>query len=292
MGLSTASQASGDSLSTSGMTTASATTATSESAGSTAESTTASSMSEATTTTGVTTGATTGVTTSESSGATTGPLSTCGDGNLDRGEECDDGNLAAGDGCSPLCHWPPTGIDLGAASETETKGGPVMGSKVAMIDCDEVLNRVAGSLDMNSNDWVCLPSFGCADVTLAADLSVELVSADEFGPYSIPGPSPYMPWERECPAGHAIVGFRGKAGTIIDQPQFRCAPIEISEDADGFSIATGTVLELAPAGPDGGTPFGPLDCPANNVATGAVMDYGQWIFSLRLTCRPLELVFD
>lgn len=284
MGLSTASQGSGDSLSTSGMTAESTTAATSASVGSTAESTTASSMSEATTTTGVTT--------SDSSGATSGPSSTCGDANLDPGEECDDGNRAAGDGCSPLCHWPPTRIDFGAASETATQGGPVMGSKVATIECDRVLSRVAGSLDMNSNDWVCLPYFGCADPTLAADLSVELTSTAEFGPYAIPGPIPYMPWERECPAGHAIVGFGGAAGSIIDQPQFRCAPIEISEDADGFSIATGAVLELAPAGPDGGSPFGPFDCPANNVATGAVMDYGQWIFSLRLTCRPLLLAFD
>jgi hypothetical protein len=91
-------------------------------------------------------------------------------------------------------------------------------------------------------------------------------------------------------AAEADDGVTG--GALAIPGQLRCAPIEISEDADGFSIATGAVLDLEPAGPDGGSPFGPLDCPANNVATGATMDYGQWIFSLRLSCRPFLLAFD
>lgn len=35
--------------------------------------------------------------------AETGPVSTCGDGVKDPGEECDDGNLVDGDGCSSYC---------------------------------------------------------------------------------------------------------------------------------------------------------------------------------------------
>ena len=39
----------------------------------------------------------------DSSGKTQACTSTCGDGNLDPGEDCDDGNLADGDGCSSQC---------------------------------------------------------------------------------------------------------------------------------------------------------------------------------------------
>ncbi len=39
------------------------------------------------------------------------PISTCGNGKVDPGEQCDDGNMLSGDGCSRLCQiesdWPP-----------------------------------------------------------------------------------------------------------------------------------------------------------------------------------------
>ncbi len=61
------------------------------------------------------------------SGTTTGTawfddvhIATCGDGNLEPGEQCDDGNTVAGDCCSPTCQFEPsTTVCRAAASECD-----------------------------------------------------------------------------------------------------------------------------------------------------------------------------
>ena len=54
----------------------------------------------------------------DSSGTTQACTATCGDGNLDPGEECDDGNLLNGDGCSSSCK-----IESGFTCSTVTAQG-------------------------------------------------------------------------------------------------------------------------------------------------------------------------
>lgn len=95
--------------------------------------TTASSTSASSTMTGTTAGSeTTSVdpdtTAGSSSGGTTAPLPSCGDNNLDDGEECDDGNATVGDGCSAAC------VDETQTCDTALVGGanvPNLGRMVA-----------------------------------------------------------------------------------------------------------------------------------------------------------------
>ena len=57
-------------------------------------------------------------------GVTQSAASTCGDGELDEGEECDDGNTDPGDGCSPLCtaEDSPTTSDSSGGSSGDESG--------------------------------------------------------------------------------------------------------------------------------------------------------------------------
>lgn len=68
---------------------------------------TSSTTSSSTTTTSSTGGGDTTSSTSAGSGAGGGPVTPCGDGVVDDGEQCDDGDLASGDGCSATCQVEP-----------------------------------------------------------------------------------------------------------------------------------------------------------------------------------------
>ena len=62
---------------------------------------------------------------------------TCGDGNVDAGEECDDGNVVSGDGCSTGCTIEPPGCSVASARDL---GAPGQVTSVATNGCIKVEN--------------------------------------------------------------------------------------------------------------------------------------------------------
>ncbi|MEZ4380091.1 MAG: hypothetical protein R3A79_01995 [Nannocystaceae bacterium] len=222
---------------------------------------------------------------SDSDATSGGPA--CGDGALDEGEACDDGNTDDGDGCSALCHVPPTGVGFGDDAFTPQIGSGLYDDTAT---CSQVIRGWAGRLD--NNEWICRPRLGCATVVVNDDLSVSTPMADPTPAIGLACFEPSMAWTRPCDDGMALVGARGRIGSLVDQLRPRCAPIVISEGPDGFAVATGEVVELPAVGGDGGDPFGPVDCPQDFVAVAVKIHAGSWLESFSIECKRLTLTYD
>ena len=290
------SDATGSDASTSATSSATAASgATSSDAGSSGETSTtgdATTSTSESTTTGSTASTTTTDPTTTDSDSDSGAVG-CGDGDLVDGEECDDGNLVGGDGCSALCHIEPTGISLSGLGFS-MKGGMDAGNGQNVggwCPDEDVMGWIAGDRDAQSDNWLCRPSFGCRTLTLGADLSVSSVASASFGPFDGGCFKPENHWERACGPDEVLVGFRGRAGTLIDQLVVRCAEVVITEDANGFSITRGEVKELPAIGGDGGNAFGPIDCPIESIAVSIDLNIGSWINSVQMTCKNLALEY-
>ncbi len=92
-------------------------------------------------------------------------------------------------------------------------------------------------------------------------------------------------WDRICGSNQAIMGFIGRAGALIDQLTFRCAPIEITWDGAIFSASRGTFTDLPAQGTAGGTAFAQTDCGADQLATVANIRAGDSLDALGLGCQ-------
>jgi Collagen triple helix repeat (20 copies) len=55
----------------------------------------------------------------------------------------------------------------------------------------------------------------------------------------------------------------------------------------GFTFAFGPVVLSDPAGGSGGSPFGPITCPANQVAVGLVVRAGNDVDAVTMKCAPV-----
>jgi cysteine-rich repeat protein len=97
---------------------------------------------------------------------------TCGDGDLDDGEECDDGNRTGGDGCESNCTW---------TCETAGECDDTLGCTMDMCDlgdhtCSNLL-QPAGT--------VCRPLAGSCDVVEVCDGTNAACPTDGFEPASL-----------------------------------------------------------------------------------------------------------
>jgi hypothetical protein len=97
-----------------------------------------------------------------------------------------------------------------------------------------------------------------------------------------------------CPAGHAIVGFQGRSGLLIDQLEPLCAPISLSTNSSGatytYPVVVGAPVSAGAAGGAGGGPFGPFFCPANQIATGYAGRIGDDMDAFSVYCESVTFV--
>ena len=85
-----------------------------------------------------------------------------------------------------------------------------------------------------------------------------------------------------CPAGQVMVGVAGTddGGATFGNPV-------VTSIGPRCQLPTGgAIATIAPA-PGGGTPFGPLDCPAGQAVTGVVGGQGAVVDSLALVCGAM-----
>jgi hypothetical protein len=95
-----------------------------------------------------------------------------------------------------------------------------------------------------------------------------------------------------CPAGHAMVGFTGRAGGAIDQIAVRCAPITISASPTEWVVNVGTtVTTTTPVGGTGGVAFANADCLAGRVATRLDVYSGDHVNAVSIDCQTPQLTY-
>lgn len=84
----------------------------------------------------------------------------------------------------------------------------------------------------------------------------------------------------DCPRDHAISGFSGRAGTLVDQLRLECRRL-VSRNAlqiEGAPRRTGRV------GGTGGKAFGPFHCPGHLPVTAMRGRSGSYVDQVRLLC--------
>lgn len=88
------------------------------------------------------------------------------------------------------------------------------------------------------------------------------------------------------PADQLLVGFEGRAGGLVDQLRFACAPYTVAA-ADGGRVAVrGTVALTDPVGGSGGAPFARIAC-EDGAAQGASIRAGDGVDSFALRCAAI-----
>src|SRR5690606_17924296 len=103
----------------------------------------------------------------------------------------------------------------------------------------------------------------CAPPSVVAQNDAFVVTFGDTTDLPIRGVIGNVAWDRTCPAGSALIGFRGRAGALIDQLTLTCAPLVITAAMDGtWSIAAGAPVDLPAVGDNGGAPFPQTNCPA------------------------------
>ncbi|TAK55032.1 MAG: hypothetical protein EPO25_05115 [Gammaproteobacteria bacterium] len=88
-----------------------------------------------------------------------------------------------------------------------------------------------------------------------------------------------------CPAGHAVSGVKGRAGSYIDQLKVRCGRLGPNGRLSSYGDYLGGT-----AGSTGGSAFGPFDCSSSQPAQLIRGKAGNWIDSLGLGCATVNTV--
>ncbi len=216
----------------------------------------------------------------------------CGDGfaQASEGEGCDDGNADNGDACSNLCHATPKGLSLTGLTAT-TLYGNLGGGTLYEDGCPqgEAVVGFAGWIHTFAN-WHGKIQVLCG--------SPGLVAGDQFtvavgGGAALPmrGVIGDFEWSRTCPKDQVVIGFEGRAQGLLDKLIVRCAPLLVSEGADGFSLITGAETSLPPIGGESGNAIPLTKCGAGEVATMGRIRAGDFIDAFGLGCSKIALTY-
>jgi predicted outer membrane repeat protein len=93
-----------------------------------------------------------------------------------------------------------------------------------------------------------------------------------------------------CADGHALTGFSGNSGFLIDALTLRCTPLEVVFDGD-YEIRFGDPVDFdAMEGTGVSGPFPQTDCPAGQVASGADIRSGDGIDAIGFRCSTPTLI--
>ena len=95
-----------------------------------------------------------------------------------------------------------------------------------------------------------------------------------------------------CPANHAVRGFGGRAGLLVDQLVFSCVSWRVESVEGGFSLVENTPVSSPTVGGSGGTAFSEIACPSGQVAVGANIRAGDGIDAFGISCATPSLAID
>ncbi|MCH9684766.1 MAG: hypothetical protein K0V04_25245 [Deltaproteobacteria bacterium] len=229
---------------------------------------------------------------SDGAGTADGGTAICGDGvpDLDLGEQCDDGNLDELDGCMSDCRTGPTDIGLNPDIFVPIPIRGASGGDFFQDTCleDQLLIGVSG----RSGALVDQLQFQCGDVHLVSSgpgsLEVATTLAQSLDPHGGLGGSEFF---LQCGTGEAIVGYGVRSNTYLEEFFLRCAPVRVDNDPKTGALAL--IFDPPEDSPESGGPDGPTDftedCPLGHVATIARGYSDEFMHSIGMNCRPLEL---
>ena len=223
---------------------------------------------------------------------------------MPNGTACDDGDpCTTGDVCTDLTCEGATrvclpAIDVMPWGEASLAGpeGPVLDMPGAETPrpCGQrqVVIGMAGRT--TGGVWVTALAPVCAQVGLETGRRGEpRITFGEPRTTEIVGGGD-TPFLAICPVGHALTGFTGRKGASIDQLTLRCTPA-VFDEVRGVVLASEGSIDQPPIGGAGGGPFPRVDCPADQIATGARISTnteGTAATGLTLECRSFFGVYD
>lgn len=210
------------------------------------------------------------------------------------GEACDDGNDNELDGCTSVCEIGPLGLEFGTAMPTSLGGGGASPTNDATDECatGEVLVGLRGAL--TNDDWlgviggVCRPSGLTNRSPTSFQTSDPTTDLPTYGGFNDGGP-----WSTACGANEVIVAIRGRAGSVMDGLEMRCATVDIEGPLGNQELIVAPLDDWESyQGSPGGSPFDTLECPAGAVATGLRARTSSYVNQVALLCRELGLRYD
>ena len=89
-----------------------------------------------------------------------------------------------------------------------------------------------------------------------------------------------------CPDGHAVTGYGGRGGALVDEFFVFCSELEL----DGERVVPGNQIALPPAGGGGGRAVPNVFCADETIAIGGIIRAGDGIDAAGISCAPIEVV--
>ncbi len=170
---------------------------------------------------------------------------------------------------------------------TNTGGSTALNARFAYNAVDAIGGSGGGAYDLRCNANEALVGIHGGAGTRLDRVGASCVPIDGNGNWvgaprqiGTAGGSGGGNYERTCPTGLAVVGFRGRSGAVVDQITLQCAKLL----PDGYvDLATRTLLQAA--GGNGGNEQSERICPSNLPAAGITGRAGGAVDSFGLTCR-------
>jgi len=94
-----------------------------------------------------------------------------------------------------------------------------------------------------------------------------------------------------CPADQVVVGVDGEGSRPLKM-RLHCAPLTANGEGTCLQIVQGAVTNMPYLGLSTGTAFGPLNCPADTVASGSNMRAGEVMNMYGLFCKSVNLALN
>ncbi len=149
-------------------------------------------------------------------------------------------------------------------------------------DCPSAAAMVGFDGVLGADGYITQLAIVCAALRVEGDRVV--TGATTTSPRR--GMNPGTEVSLRCPADQLLVGFEGRAGGLVDQVRFACAPYTASTADGGRVVVRGAVTLTEPVGGSGGTPFARIAC-ADGAAQGAAIRAGDGVDSFALRCAAL-----
>lgn len=190
---------------------------------------------------------------------------------------CDDGQPGTTDFCVT---GPGCGHLAFAAPKPTTLRGNANGGTENLDACAP--GSVLVGLNAKVGDSIDQAQVVCAKVQIDTAAKVTLGAPET--PHPFRGTNENGAASTICPAHHFVVGFSGRAASLVDQVALRCAPVVVDASKIPVTVTAGTVTPSAPLGGTGGGVFEDTNCETGSVATGAVIRAGGSVDAFGLLC--------
>ncbi|MFT6395497.1 MAG: cysteine-rich repeat protein [Bradymonadia bacterium] len=208
----------------------------------------------------------------------------CGDGVVNGAEVCDDGNEVEDDGCTNLCE--PNGC-----TDCELTFEPPVASRLSgnasggsRFDDNCPAGEVLIGANARVSGYVTQVQAVCGVPLVTSGPDGDVLRITEGTTLPFRGINPGSEQSTRCLPDHAVVGFGGRAGLLVDRIEFACAPWSVLSTAEGYELVQGPSVPAPALGGTGGSAVSPFRCGPSEFAVGAVIRAGDGIDAFGISC--------